>query len=165
MAKEIVANPASAHRVRYVCPRDPLLLVRSTLVQCDHTRAGQIYVLIMPPCCRQSSLTMDTSSATIKTAKKIKESNTTSIPLIPSHSKMKSKQNQNPGIIPGNMEPCCGIGTSATCRTTNQVAWLGWGTRRARATRKWGRGAGGYKETPMSPNRKTAHERATLTPG
>ena len=37
---------------------------------------------------------------TIKTAKKIKESNTTSIPLIPSHSKMKSKQSKsrdNPG--------------------------------------------------------------------
>jgi hypothetical protein len=37
---------------------------------------------------------------TIKTAKRIKESNTTSIPLIPSHSKMESKQSksrENPG--------------------------------------------------------------------
>ena len=37
---------------------------------------------------------------TIKTAEKIKESNTTSIPLIPSHSKMESKQSksrENPG--------------------------------------------------------------------
>ena len=48
---------------------------------------------------------------TIKTRQKIKESNTTLIPLIPSHSKMKSKQSKsrdNPGkyyTLPGAQNP------------------------------------------------------------
>ena len=39
-------------------------------------------------------------------------------------------------------------GALLSYRTTNQVAQLGWATRRARATPRMGRGAGGYKETP-----------------
>jgi hypothetical protein len=50
---------------------------------------------------------------TIKTAEKIKESNTTSIPLIPSHSKMESKQSksrENPGKS-GTLPPAeCAVG-------------------------------------------------------